>query len=93
MLLRAQGLQAGYELGTEIDAGSEAQAAAITQTLATVPPFVPADAGTQTGKLQTGNGWSWIPAGACPAKAGAGMNGVYAQLRPIHPFIPQKAFD
>jgi hypothetical protein len=41
------------------------------ERLCEVYPFVPAEAGTQR-KLSI----FWIPAGACPAKAGAGMNGV-----------------
>src|SRR5262245_32182850 len=63
--------------------GRPACSQSIQRSTTTVPPFVPADAGTQSGELQTGNGWSWIP-------AFAGMNGVSTQLRTKHPFIPRK---
>ena len=36
---------------------------------------------------------SGFPLEPAPAKAGAGMNGGYAQFHPLHPFIPRKAFD
>jgi hypothetical protein len=83
MFLRAPGLQAGYELGTEIHTGSEAQEAALKGTRSRLCPVRPRGRGDPERQIANGK---WL---VLDSRFRGNERSLYT-IATIHPFLPRK---